>query len=166
VSLEADRRRNALVASAVLAQVKTGKHFHLVISDHVEHLKALVAAYERAARSLNGTRPPTYFLTGKTPRAQRRKMIEELLTLNNAVLFSTVAKEALDIPQIDRIYLPYPGKQPAATEQKIGRGTRVVAGKGETYILDFADLNVQVLARQFRNRRYKVYDKLGLEVVL
>jgi superfamily II DNA or RNA helicase len=165
-ALEADRRRNALVASAVLAQVKTGKHFHLVISDHVEHLKALVAAYERAARSLNGTRPPTYFLTGKTPRAQRRKMIEELLTLNNAVLFSTVAKEALDIPQIDRIYLPYPGKQPAATEQKIGRGTRVVAGKGETYILDFADLNVQVLARQFRNRRYKVYDKLGLEVVL
>jgi superfamily II DNA or RNA helicase len=77
-----------------------------------------------------------------------------------------VAKEGLDIPAIDRIYLPYPAKQPANTEQKIGRGTRAVAGKGICYIFDFCDINVVVLKRQFKARRYKVYDRLGLEVVL
>jgi superfamily II DNA or RNA helicase len=165
-SLETNRARNGLVVSCLLAQVKSGPHVHLVISDHVEHLKELLKAYEHISASLNGDRPPVYFLTGKTPRAERKAILAALETATNAVLFSTVAKEAVDIPRIDRIYLPYPGKQPAATEQKIGRGTRVVAGKGETWIFDFADLNVVVLSRQFRNRRYRVYDKLGLEVVL
>jgi len=41
-----------------------------------------------------------------------------------------------------------------------------VAGKGICYIFDFCDINVIVLKRQFKARRYKVYDKLGLEVVL
>lgn len=165
-ALETSRGRNALVASCLLSQVQSGEHVHLVISDHVEHLKHLMAAYEHVSSALNGSQPPIYFLTGQTPKKQRREILEALATADNAILFSTVAKEAVDIPRIDRIYLPYPGKQPAATEQKIGRGTRAMIGKGTTYIFDFADLNVIVLARHFRNRRYKVYDKLGLEVVL
>jgi superfamily II DNA or RNA helicase len=151
-----------------LSQINQGPHVHLVISDHVQHLKELVAAFEHMAGAVkyNGSLPPRYLLTGQTPRKERREILEALSEAQDAVLFSTVAKEGLDIPAIDRIYLPFPGKQPAATEQKIGRGTRAVVGKGETWILDFADLNVVVLSRQFRNRRYKVYDKLGLEVVL
>jgi superfamily II DNA or RNA helicase len=165
-ALEQDRSRNALVASCLLSQIQTGPHVHLVISDHVEHLKQLVAAYEHITSSLNGSTPPHYFLTGQTPKGQRREIMEAMETADNAVLFSTIAKEGLDVPAIDRIYLPYPGKQPAATEQKIGRGTRTAVGKGECWIFDFADLNVVPLSRQFRNRRYKVYDRLGLEVVL
>jgi superfamily II DNA or RNA helicase len=160
-ALETSRGRNALVASCLLAQVQTGEHVHLVISDHVEHLKQLMAAYEHVSSALNGSQPPIYFLTGQTPKRERREILEALETAQNAILFSTVAKEGLDIPRIDRIYLPYP-----ATEQKIGRGTRAMVGKGECFIFDFADLNVVVLSRHFRNRRYKVYDKLGLEVVL
>lgn len=165
-ALEVNPTRNALVASCLLAQIQTGEHVHLVISDHVEHLKHLIAAYERISGSLNGSQPPVYFLTGQTPKKQRREIMEALETAEDAIVFSTVAKEAVDIPRIDRIYLPYPGKQPAATEQKIGRGTRTMLGKGECYIFDFADLNVAPLSRHFRNRRYKVYDKLGLEVIL
>jgi superfamily II DNA or RNA helicase len=167
-ALEMSRTRNALVISCVLAQINNGPHVHLVISDHVEHLKQLASAFEHmaGAQKYNGSLPPRYVLTGQTPKKERREILEALETAQDAVLFSTVAKEGLDIPAIDRIYLPFPGKQPAATEQKIGRGTRAVTGKGETWIFDFADLNVVVLSRQFRNRRYKVYDKLGLEVVL
>jgi superfamily II DNA or RNA helicase len=167
-ALEMSRTRNALVSSCLLAQINQGPHVHLVISDHVEHLKALMAAFEHMAGSMkyNGSLPPRYFLTGQTPKKERREILEALSEAEDAVLFSTVAKEGLDIPQIDRIYLPFPGKQPAATEQKIGRGTRAMVGKGETWIFDFADLNVAPLSRQFRSRRYKVYDKLGLEVVL
>lgn len=167
-ALEMSRTRNALVSSCVLSQINTGQHVHLVISDHVEHLKALAASFEHLAGSLkyNGSLPPRYFLTGQTPKKERRAILEALEQSEDAVLFSTIAKEGLDVPAIDRIYLPYPGKQPAATEQKIGRGTRTAVGKDDCYIFDFADLNVTVLARQFRNRRYKVYDRLGLEVVL
>jgi superfamily II DNA or RNA helicase len=165
-ALEEDQARNAQVAACILAQIQTGNHVHLVISDHTDHLEHLLAAYEQATAILNGAKPPTYLLTGKTPKGQRRRIMEALEGAQNAVLFSTVAKEGLDIPAIDRIYLPYPAKQPANTEQKIGRGTRAVAGKGECHIFDFCDINVVVLKRQFKARRYKVYDKLGLEVVL
>ena len=165
-ALEHSPTRNGLVASCVLSQVQTGPHVHLVISDHVEHLKLLLASYERISSALNGSQPPVYYLTGQTTKKQRREILEALETADNAILFSTIAKEGLDIPAIDRIYLPFPGKQPAATEQKIGRGTRAMEGKGETWIFDFCDVNVIVLKRQFKNRADKVYRRLGLELVL
>src|SRR5207342_2926802 len=49
-ALEQSRTRNALVASCVMAQANTGPHFHLVISDHVEHLKLLRTAYDQMSR--------------------------------------------------------------------------------------------------------------------
>lgn len=165
-ALVTDVMRNSLVASCLLSQVKTGPHIHLVISDWVTHLETLMIFYSRAAKRMGIEIPPTFLVTGKTPRARRKKMIEEVKRLDNAVLFSTVAKEGLDIPYTDRIYLPFPGAQPAATEQKIGRGTRAREGKGETLIFDFADVNVKPLRKAFKNRRVKVYDKLGLEVIL
>ena len=166
-ALVRDRARNVLVACCVLAQAKTGDHLHLIISDEVRHLDELEMA-------LNGSRngnlkldcPPIYRLTGKMTKKQRAEALEGFSSSSNAILLSTVAKEGLDIARLDRIYLPFPGKQPAATEQKIGRGTRMAEGKEDCFIFDFADLQVAPLARQFRNRRYKVYDKLGLEVVL
>jgi len=166
-ALVRDRKRNLLVASCVLSQAKTGDHLHLIISDEVRHL-------DEIQMMLDGSRngaikldcPPLYRLTGKMTKKQRAEALEGFSSSTNAILLSTVAKEGLDVPMIDRIYLPFPGKQPANTEQKIGRGTRAAAGKKDTFIFDFADVNVQVLSRQFRNRRYKVYDKLGLEVVL
>jgi superfamily II DNA or RNA helicase len=165
-ALVADPARNALVAAAILEQIRQGRHIHLVISDEVGHLEHLMTWYGRGAKRMRLALPPTYLLTGKTPKARRAKIIDDVNSLDDAVLFSTVAKEGLDIPMIDRIYLPFPGSQPAATEQKIGRGTRARSGKGETLIFDFCDAKLKVLRRQFKNRRTKVYDKLGLEVIL
>ena len=161
-----DPARNGLVVSCVLAQIKTGPHVHLVISDRVTHLEALMIAYSRAAKALKVKVPSTYLLTGKTPKAKRKQIMAEVQAHADCVLFSTVAKEGLDVPMIDRIYLPFPATQPAATEQKIGRGTRARAGKGETLIFDFADVHVKPLRRQFKRRRTLVYDKLGLEVIM
>ena len=87
--------------------------------------------------ALNGSRngalkvdcPPIYRLTGKMTKKQRKEALEASSSSSNAILLSTVAKEGLDVAGIDRIDLPFPGKQPAATEQKIGRGTRVAEGK-------------------------------------
>jgi superfamily II DNA or RNA helicase len=98
-------------------------------------------------------------------RGKRTKLVEELLTQDHFILFSTVAKEGLDIPQIDRIYLPFPEKNARATEQKIGRGTRSSAGKGEILIFDFCDINIGVLRKQFANRVHRCYSVLGLRVV-
>ena len=166
-ALVRSRTRNALVASCVLSQAKTGPHLHLVTSDEIRHLDEI----ERALNGMNHGAvnlacPPIYRLTGKMTPKQRREALEAFSSSSNAILLTTVGKEGLDVPAIDRIYLPFPGKQPAATEQKIGRGTRAVAGKGECWIFDFADLNVEPLRRHFRKRRYQVYDKLGLEVIL
>lgn len=165
-ALVANRARNSLVAATILEQVKQGPHVHLVISDEILHLEFLIDAFVKAAKWMKIDPPPTYLLTGKTSKARRREILEAVNSHVDCVLFSTIAKEGLDVPMIDRIYLPFPGRQPAATEQKIGRGTRARTGKGETIIFDFCDANIKLLRRQFKNRRTKVYDKLGLEVIL
>ncbi len=165
-ALVADAARNSLVVSAVLAQVQDGPHVHIVISDEVKHLENLMIAYERGAKAMKIKLPPTYLLTGKTAKGRRTKIIEDVNTLDNVVLFSTVAKEGLDVPMTDRIYLPFPGKQPAALEQKVGRGTRARQGKGDVLVFDFVDINIKLLRKQFKNRRTQVYDRLGLEVIL
>lgn len=159
-----DPARNAMVASAVLSQVATGPHAHLIISNEVEHLKSIMEQMERMTKLVSGM-PPVHLLTGQMARGRRTKLVEELLELDHFILFSTVAKEGLDIPQIDRIYLPFPEKNARATEQKIGRGTRSADGKGETLIFDFCDSNVGVLRKQFANRVHRCYSMLGLQVV-
>jgi superfamily II DNA or RNA helicase len=165
-ALVMDKARNGLVVSCLMSQIMTGPHIHLVVSDEVRQLEALIASYEHRTKNVKGDLPPVYLLTGRQTKKQRREIVEALEHAENAVLFSTVAKEGLDIPAIDRIYLPFPNKQPANTEQKIGRGTRAMVGKGQTLIFDFCDTNIIVLRRQFKNRRFRVYDRLGLEVVM
>lgn len=158
-----DSRRNRVVTNSLLGELNGGEHHHLVISDEIRHLEAL---YAMLLNELDRQQlfPPIFILTGQVNGKKRAAMIEEIKSLPSAIIFSTVAKEGLDIPQIDRIYLPFPASNPKSTQQKIGRGTRSSDGKRDTLIIDYRD-KVPLLRRQFRNRRVKCYDKLDIDVV-
>lgn len=164
--LVVDQLRNSMIVSSVVGQIKTGDHHHAIISNEVRHLEAIEDMYHRILSKSHVEPPPLFILTGRVTGDKRKAMIEEIKASPSAVVFTTVAKEGLDIPMIDRIYLAWPDSNPKVTQQKIGRGTRSHAGKGETLIFDFLDVNVPKLKKMFRNRRYKCYDRLDLDVIL
>lgn len=159
----ADFARNKLVMHAVMEQVRDGQHHHLIISDEIRQLEALQAMM--GTRYMESRTPSTFVLTGQVNGKKRAALVEQIKASSEAVIFATVAKEGLDIPQIDRIYLPFPASNAKSTQQKIGRGTRSAEGKQGSLIIDFRDRNVPVLRRQFRNRRVMCYDKLDIDVV-
>lgn len=159
-----DWKRNSDVASEIRAENEAGDHHHLIISDEIRHLDALEPLIE-ADIGFGDQDTPVFRLTGKVSGKKRAKLIEEIAGLPKCIVLATVAKEGLDIPRVDRIYLPFPASNPKKVQQWVGRGTRVAEGKGGCLIFDFLDINVGILKKQFRNRRYGFYDKKGIKVV-
>ena len=105
-------------------------------------------------------------MTGRVKGKERVRIKAEIEAAPEAIVFATVAKEGLDIPAVDRIYLPSPSGNPKVTQQKIGRGTRIHEGKLDIIVFDFFDILVDIFRKQFRKRRFQCYDQLGLEVDL
>ena len=160
-----DKARNNLVIAAIKGEVIKGNHHHLIISDEIKHLEALEAALDRSVRLVKGM-PEVFVMTGQVRGDKRVQMKEAIEEADAAIIFATVAKEGLDIPKVDRIYLPFPASNPAKVQQWIGRGTRIAEGKTDIIVFDFFDYNVGIMRSQFRKRRFKCYDKLGMEVDL
>lgn len=160
-----DPDRNYLIASTVMEQVKTGPHHHLIVSDEVRHLDAIYTVLLGNWTHVEDNVPPVFVLTGRVNGKKRKTLIEEIEQQESAIILATVAKEGMDIPKIDRVYLPFPSASAPNTKQKVGRATRVAEGKTDSIVFDFLDVNVRKLKQQFRNRRFGFYDKADLDVI-
>ena len=164
-ALVEDEARNGLIAATVMSEVAKGPHHHLIVSDEVRHLRALEAALSQCMAPTDGM-PQVHVLIGKVKGKEREEIKARIASADSSITFATVAKEGMDIPVLDRIYLPFPVKNAAKVQQWIGRGTRIAEGKDDIIIFDFFDYLMDVFKQQFRSRRFKCYDKLGLEVDL
>ena len=107
-----------------------------------------------------------FMMTGQVTGKKRVTMKAEIEAAPAAIVFATVAKEGLDIPAVDRIYLPFPSGNGKKVQQWIGRGTRIAEGKQDIIVFDFFDINVGILKHQFRKRRTGCYYPLGMEIDL
>lgn len=155
--LSTDLARNQLIAQNIEDNFN-GRH-SLVISSEIRQLDAIRAHLGLADLNI-------YLVTGKTPKKERRQALIDFSEADEAVLLSTVAGEGLDIPVIDVVHLVFPSGSVGTVTQWIGRGTRTAEGKEGSVIFDYADSEVSVLAGQFMKRRWKVYEKKGLEVIV
>jgi superfamily II DNA or RNA helicase len=164
-ALVEDSERNQLVCDIVIDQVRTGDHHHLIVSNEIRQLDALYTILLSTLSHAEGL-PAVYVMTGKVRGQKRAQIKAEIEAASSAIIFATVAKEGLDIPPVDRIYLPFPESNAKATQQKIGRGTRMHEGKTDTIVFDFFDVLIEVFRKQFRNRRFKCYDQMNMEVDL
>jgi superfamily II DNA or RNA helicase len=165
-SLIENKDRNRIVIGTLLQQVKNGDHHHLIVSNEVKHLGFLMDMLIEESTAGLVAIPEVYVMTGQVRGVKRSEMKAEIERASAAIIFATVAKEGLDIPPVDRIYLPFPESNPKATQQKIGRGTRIHEGKVDTVVFDFFDILIDVFRKQFRNRRFKCYDQMNMEVDL
>lgn len=139
-------------------------HYNLILSDrlgHLEHLmKHLPPDLRKLAVMVDGK------MTSKKAKAERERAIEDMRAGRKRYLFATyaLAKEGLDIPRLDRLYLTTPQKDYAVITQSIGRVARTAEGKEEPIAYDYVDDGIQYLVRSFK-KRCTTYRKCGCKIL-
>lgn len=134
------------------------ENYNLVLSDRVSHLKSIMALVERQdlCCMVDGT------MTSKKGKEQRIQALEDMRSGKKHYLFATysLAKEGLDIPRLDRLYLTTPHKDKSTVLQSVGRIRRKFEGKGEPIVYDFVDDNIEYCVKSHKTRRttYKKID--------
>ena len=114
-------------------------HSCLILSDRLEHLELLMNCLpldmRKQAAMISGK------MTSKTGKAQREAAIEDMRTGKKKYLFATysLAKEGLDIPCLERLFLTTPQKDYAVITQAVGRVARKCDGKADPIVYDFVD---------------------------
>lgn len=149
------QQRNDLILD-VLKKECPG-HCSLVLSKRVQHCGYL-------ANMLTKIAPPLKIATihGKMSKKQREEIIEKMKNGELDVLFAVnIAKEGLDIPRLDRLFLVCSGRNEAEVEQMVGRIQRAYPGKEGAIVFDFVDEKIGMFQAQHWARR-RVYKKLGM----
>lgn len=94
-------------------------------------------------------------MSTKKGKAEREQAIEDMRTGAKKYLFATysLAKEGLDIPRLERLFLTTPQRDYAVITQSIGRVARTFNGKADPVCYDFIDWDIKSLARAYSSRR-------------
>ena len=131
----------------------------LILSDRLDHLESLMrllpSSMQKNAVMVSGK------MTSKTGKAEREQAISDMRTGKKKYLFATykLAKEGLDIPCLERLFLTTPQKDSAVIEQSVGRIARKCEGKAEPITYDFVD-KMAYLMKSYK-QRCTTYRKIG-----
>ena len=141
------------------AIVREKDHSCLILSDRLEHLENLIQLLPPTMK------PYAVMVSGKMTtkkgKLEREKAIEDMREGKKKYLFATysLAKEGLDIPCLDRLFLTTPQKDYAVITQSIGRIARTFDGKAEPIVFDFVD-DIGYLVKSYK-KRCSTYKKNG-----
>lgn len=131
----------------------------LVLSERLEHLNRLKEMLppdmRKDAVMVSGK------MTSRTGKAEREQALEDMRSGKKKYLFATysLAKEGLDIPCLERLYMATPVKDYAVVTQSIGRIARVHDGKADPIAYDFVD-DIPYLVKAYK-KRCATYRKNG-----
>ena len=108
------------------------EQYNLVLSQRVGHLTTLAKGLPK---------DDTAIVTGKTPKAKREQALQDARDGKIHYLLSTyqLAKEGLDIPRLENVFLVTPQKDYAIVTQSIGRVARLYEGKSKATAYDYVD---------------------------
>jgi superfamily II DNA or RNA helicase len=154
-ALITDPERNRQIVKVVR---ENQGHHQLLVSKRLEHLSILEDLLLD-----EGFRDPILKLTGKDSNEDRDAAVLAL-SERPGLLLSTLADEALDIPRLDRIHLVFPQKNPGLVTQQVGRVEREHPDKLDAIIFDYADGNIGPLDKQWRTRRFEVYEPRAYKI--
>ena len=140
--------RHIVIQDAI---VKERDHPCLILSDRLEHLERIMAllppTMQPHAVMISGK------MTSKKEKAEREQALEDMRTGKKKYLFATyrLAKEGLDIPCLERLFLTTPQKDYAVITQSIGRIARTYEGKADPICYDFVD-DIGYLVKSYKKR--------------
>ena len=152
---ESDERNLRIVECIVENRLKPA----LILSDRLSHLETLMSMLPADMREdavmVSGK------MTTKKGKAEREQAIEDMRSGAKKYLFATysLAKEGLDVPRLERLYMVTPQKDYAVITQAIGRIARTSKGKAEPVVYDFVD-DIQYLVKAYK-KRCTTYRKNG-----
>lgn len=131
----------------------------LILSDRLNHLEELMRLLPEDMRKdavmISGK------MTTKKGKAEREQALDDMRSGKKKYLFATysLAKEGLDVPRLERLYLTTPQKDYAVVVQSIGRIARTFEGKADPIAYDFVD-DVGYLVKSYK-KRCTTYRKTG-----
>ena len=148
--------RNRLIMECITAnRDKPG----LILSGRLEQLETLMkmlpADMQADAVMVSGN------MTTKKGKAEREQAIADMRTGGKRYLFASypLAREGLDIPCLERLYMGSPASDYAVVTQSIGRIARTSDGKGDPVVYDFVD-DTPLSAKAYK-KRCATYRKNG-----
>lgn len=146
--------RNELIAMNIIKALKAGRN-PLVMSERLDQLKNISTAVTILAKRNLMNISQGFYIGGRS-----EKQLEEASACD--VVYATIqlAKEGVDIPRLDTLFLASPVGE---VEQITGRVVRFKEGKKQPFVIDFVDLNISCFKSSFTSR-YKLYNKLNFEV--
>lgn len=150
------RERNELIVKDLISQAG---HSCLVLASRLEQLRNIRNMLPEELREVSAMIDGS--TTSKRGKAEREAAIEDMRTGRKRILFASfgLAKEGLDIPRLDRLYLVSPQKDYAVVTQSIGRIARKADGKTDAVCYDYVD-DIQFCENQFKRRKTH-YRKAG-----
>ena len=137
--------RNKLIVDSI------EKRPSLILSDRLNHLEEMMyllpADMRKDAVMVSGK------MTTKKGKAEREQALEDMRSGKKKYLFATysLAKEGLDVPCLERLYLTTPQKDYAVITQSIGRIARTYEGKVDPICYDFVD-DIGYLVKSYKKR--------------
>lgn len=151
-----NKERTHYIGSWIVAEAD---HPCLILSDRLNHLEALMNTLPRSMREMSVMISGK--MTTKKGKAEREQAIEDMRTGRKRYLFATysLAKEGLDIPCLERLFLTTPQKDYAVITQSIGRIARTHEGKKPPIAYDFVD-DIGFLVKSYK-KRCSTYRKNG-----
>ena len=105
-------------------------------------------------------------MTSKKAKKQREQAIIDVRSGKEHILFSSfgIAREGLNIPCLDRLFLIAPTKNIASVIQSVGRIERSEEGKETPIVYDFVDINSQYYEKAWKTRK-TIYRKNGNKIL-
>lgn len=151
-----NQERTHYISSWIVAEAD---HPCLILSDRLNHLEALMNTLPRSMREMSVMISGK--MTTKKGKTEREQAIEDMRTGRKRYLFATysLAKEGLDIPRLERLFLTTPQKDYAVITQSIGRIARTHEGKKPPIAYDFVD-DIGFLVKSYK-KRCSTYRKNG-----
>lgn len=152
-----DRNKKIL---KILLDAGKAKRKIIVLSDRRNHVEFLKSSFDFNKKALGLKDVETRMYIGGMEKSVRQEAEQ-----NGDILFGTfqMAKEGLDIPALDTLFLVTPNSSAITVEQSLGRIARSEEGKKDPMVVDFVDTGIGICNALF-NKRLKVYDKMKLEV--
>lgn len=154
-ALARDNARNKLIANNIM---QNKNKFCLVLSDRLEQLKEIkkILGY---GTMIDGS------MISKKGKQQREKAIEDMRQGKEKVLFASynLAKEGLDIPRLDCLFLASPKKDLAVIIQSVGRIERKFGENKKPIVYDIVD-KTGITINMFKER-CRIYKKNNNEVI-